>query len=247
MGLLDWFGKGKSSGTVSKSAKEIARYGRLIESKLSQDYDRQDAIEQLGRMATAASAEVLLKRFNWNMDPSITDQDEKESAARGIVAAGKSALGPIRSYCKRADSLTWALKVLKDIVEPEHFAEELLAALDQFDTEYMRNPEPKIQLIGALAEYPSEDVRVALLPFLQDVSEPVRHAAVIAVLAISDVSSTEALVATLEDEESLRVKNRIAVGLAEKGWSVPLALRETCGESLPAGFRLVDDRVISAT
>ncbi|MDX2051115.1 MAG: HEAT repeat domain-containing protein [Polyangiaceae bacterium] len=243
MGLLDWFGKGKGEAPVSKSARDVARYARLVESKLSQDYDRQDAIEQLGKLGTAASCEALLKRFNWSMDPSITDQDEKESAARGIIAAGKVALEPLRAYCKRAESLTWPLKILKEIVEPAHYVEELLAALDQFDTEYLRNPEPKIQLLGALSEHPTEDVRVALLPFVQDVSEPVRYAAVVAVLAIDNAASAEALVAGIEHEESLRVKNRVASGLAEKGWPVPLELREACADSLPPGFRLVGEFV----
>jgi len=245
MGLLDWFGKAKSQGPVPKSDRDVARFARLVESKLSQDYDRQDAIERLGKIGTAASAGALLKRFNWSMDPSITDQDEKEAAARGLSATGKAALEPIRAYCKKAESLTWPLKILKEIIEPEHYVDELLAALDQFDTEYVRNPEPKIQLIGVLAEHPSEDVRVALLPFIQDVSEPVRHAAVVAVLALNDEASAEALVAGLEQEESLRVKNRTAAGLAEKGWAIPLELREACAESVPPGYRLANDKIVA--
>ena len=35
------------------------------------------------------------------MEPSITDQEEKESAMRGIVSAGEAALEPIRAYCRR--------------------------------------------------------------------------------------------------------------------------------------------------
>jgi HEAT repeat protein len=245
MGLFDLFGKKKQGSAIpdKKTGRELARLARLVESKLSQNYDRQEAIEVLSRMATAESASVLLKRFNWSMDPSITDQDEKESAARGISAAGEKALDPIRQYCRRAESLTWPLKVLKDIVPEERLVEELLGLLDQFDTEYVRNPEPKIQLIATLEDYPSEEVRIAVEPFLGDTSEPVRFAAATTVFALRDEASVPALIAALEEEESLRVKNRIAQGLAERGWVIPEELRKTVGEALPDDFRLVAGKV----
>jgi hypothetical protein len=156
LGLFDIFSKSKEERP--KSDKDVARLERLVANKLSQNYDRQEAIEELSKIGSAASARALLKRFNWSLDPSITDQEEKETCLRGIVAAGEDALEPLREYCKKAESLTWALKVLKGIVPEERLVEELLSLLDQFDTEYTRNVEPKVQLLRALEEYPSEDV-----------------------------------------------------------------------------------------
>src|SRR5689334_12631404 len=166
MGLFDFFSKDKSDKKKSddgapkksgakKSDRELARLGKLVASKLSQNYDRQEAIDELGKLGSAEAAALLLKRFDWLMEPSITDQEEKEAAARGIVAAGEEALDPIREYCRKAASLTWALKVLRQVVPEERFVEELLGVLDLFDTEYVRNPEPKIQLITMLEEFPS--------------------------------------------------------------------------------------------
>ena len=63
--------------------------------------------------------------------------------------------------------MSWALKALAKIVPPERLADELLALLDQFDTEYIRYPEPKIQLINELSRHPTEEVRVAIEPFLK--------------------------------------------------------------------------------
>jgi hypothetical protein len=34
----------------------------------------------------------------------------------------------------------------------------------------------------------------------------------------------------------LRIKNRIAQGIAEKGWVVPEELRQSCRKALPQGF-----------
>src|SRR5258706_3536293 len=175
MGLFDFFSKGKGEkgkgdgapkAPPKKGQPEIARHAKLVGNKLSQNYDRQEAIEELGRIATAESSAALLKRFDFTMEPSITDQEEKESTLRGLAAAGEAAIDPIREYCKKAESLTWPLKTLRGIVPPESFAEELLAILDLFDTEYVRNPEPKIQLIAMLEEFHTEDVRVSVKPFL---------------------------------------------------------------------------------
>jgi len=248
MGLFDFFSKGKAEKTgggaaPKKSEKEIARFAKLVANKLTQNYDRQEAIEELGRIANADSATALLKRFDWSMEPSITDQEEKENAVRGIVAAGEEALEPIRNYCRKAESLTWPLKALRGIVEPEHFAEELLEVLDMFDTEYVRNPEPKIQLIAMLEEFHTEDVRIAVEPFVTDASEPVRFAAVTTIFAVGMDDSVPALIAALEEEESLRVKNRIAQGLADRSWEIPEELRDTCKSALPPGFGLDGARV----
>jgi HEAT repeat protein len=244
MGLFDFLSKGKGDRSKSgKSAKDVARLERLVSNKLTQNYDRQEAIAELSKMADRASSAALFKRFDWSLDPSITDQEEKESCLQGIVAAGEDALEPLRNYCKKAQSLTWPLKVLRAIVPEDRMADEMLSLLDQFDTEYTRNVEPKVQLLQALEGHPSEEVRVAVEPFLQDAGETVRFTAANTVFAMGDPASVPAFVALLETEESLRVKNRIAQGLADRGWAIPADLADTCGKSLPPGYALAGDKV----
>ena len=244
MGIFDFLGKNKSAQPPRPSQKEIARLERLLGNKLSQNFDRQAAIEELGRMGTPQAAAALLKRFDWVLDPSITDQEEKESCMRGIVAAGDDALEPIREYCEKAESLTWPLKVLRAIVKDDaQAARELLGILAQFDTEYVRNAEPKVQLIQALEAYPTEEVRSAIEPFLADMSEPVRFVSVTSLFAINDPVSLPALVAALESEESRRVQNRIAQGLADRAWAIPAELASAITKALPPGFSLVGGKV----
>ncbi len=67
-----------------------------------QNYDRQEAIEALAAMGTSDAAEVLLKRFTFHIDPSITDQEEKDSAFRGILRAGDQAVEPVRAFAAKA-------------------------------------------------------------------------------------------------------------------------------------------------
>jgi HEAT repeat protein len=245
MGLFDFLSKKDKADPKKKVAsdREVARFAKLVATKMSQNYDRQEAIEELGKVGTAESATALLKRFDWSMDPSITDQEEKQSAMNGIVAAGEAALEPIRRYCKKAESLTWPLKTLRAIVAEDQYVEEVLGILDLFDTEYVRNAEPKVQLLKILEEFPSTEVREAIQPFLTDAGEPVRFAAVTTCFAMNEPEAVPALIAALEEEESLRVKNRIAQGLGERRWAVPEELRETCAASLPPDFRLDGEHV----
>ena len=242
MGLLDLF-KRSSTPTVKvgKGQKELARLTRVVSNKLSQDYDRQDAIAKLTAMANADSARALLRRFDFNMEPTITDHEEKESAANGITASGAEAIAPLRDYCARAESITWPLKVLKRVVSDGQLVDELLTLLDQFDTEYVRNPEPKVQLISTLEEHLSEDVRLAVEPFLTDVNENVRFTAVGTVFAMNSEDSVDLLLEAMIDEESFRIKNRICGGLQDKGWVVPDSLRESCAAAAPEEFRLDAD------
>lgn len=238
MGLLNFFRKSSESDKKQVSPRELARLTRVVGNKLSQDYDRQEAIAVLSELGSADGVRALLKRFDFNMEPTITDQDEKESAAEGIIAAGELALVPIRNYCARAESITWPIRILRKIVPEDHFVDELLELLEQFDTEYVRNPEPKIQLVNALEEYPTEEVRVAVEPFLQDVNENVRFHAAGTVFAAEQAASVPVFVDALVEEESLRVKNRIAGGLAQRQWEIPEGLRAKCAAALPEGFVL---------
>lgn len=237
MGIFDLFRKNTGEAKPrTVSPRELARLTRVVGNKMSANYDRLDAIHDLGALANAEGATALLKRFEFTMEPSITDQDEKEATVVGIAAAGAAALAPIRNFCIRAESLIWPLKVLRQLVPEEEMASELLTLLDQFDTEYVRNSEPKIQLIGLLGEHHTHEVREAVEPFLMDVNEGVRFTACGTIFSISEQASTESLVDALGEEESLRVKNRIARGLAQQGWRLESEWEIRCQEALPPGF-----------
>jgi hypothetical protein len=238
MGLFDIF-KGKSDkgppGQASAPAgdKNIARLVKVAGDKHAQNYDRIEAIDALARAATGDAAMGLLKRFTFHIDPSITDQEEKDAALRGVLAAGEAAIEPIRTFCLRAESLTWPLKILKDLVPADRYVEELIGMLERFDTEYRRNVDPKQQLIAELEHYNLPSVRPAVERFLEDSSEAIRFVAVATVFAQEDAAAVAALARTLASEESVRVKNRLVDGLLARGWVIPEDLREGVRAALP--------------
>lgn len=245
MGLFDIF-KG-SSPSPKGDDKELARLQKMVSNKLSQNLDREDALVRLGEMATPAAAKVLLSRFSWTLNPSIKDQEEKELSVRGIVGAGEGAVEAIRNFCVRAETLSWPLKALRQIVGEERYPSELLSLLDEFDTDYMRDPAPKVQLMQALCEFPSDDVRIAVQPFLLDQSEEVRFAAVATVLGCKSPEAAATLIAALVEEESLRVKNRILSGMVEQAMIVPAELREQARSALPRGFSISEAGTVAGS
>jgi hypothetical protein len=243
MGLFDLFKSKSDKGTAAPGApaqgdKNVARLGKVAGDKHAQNYDRIEAIDALARVANGEAAALLLKRFTFHIDPSITDQEEKDAAVRGVLAAGEAAIDPIRTFCLRAESLTWPLKILKDLVPPERYVDELIQLLSRFDTEYTRNVDPKQQLIAELEHYDAPSVRPAVEPYLEDASEAIRFVAVATLFAQENAASAEPLARTLAAEESVRVKNRILEGLHARGWAVPEAGRDAVRLALPPQFGL---------
>lgn len=240
MGLFDFLKSKKNAAQDDGPApdKNVQKLARVIGDKHAQTYDRMEAIQQAAGLGTSDAAGALLRRFTYYVEPSITDQEEKEVAFRGVVAAGENAIQPIRDFCVRAESLTYPMKILQEILPEEGYIDELLVLLKRFDTDYIKNAEPKVQLIAALEGRKRPDVLETIEQFLEDFDEPVRFHVVASVFSQESESSTAGLCRTLIAEESVRVKNRIAEGLATRRWSVPEDLRADTGRSLPSGYRI---------
>jgi hypothetical protein len=248
MGLFDRFKGGargeKKEGPRPAKANPAAKWADRVE-KRAQNYDRQEAIQALADLGTAEAAEVLLKRFTFHMDPSITDQEEKDAAFRGVLRAGKAAVEPVRAFASKAESLAWPMKIMKELVDEAEYVEELLRWLSRWDTEYAKFVDPKVQLLAELEERRHPHIREAVERFLEDVNEPARFHAVAAALAQEDSAAAPALARLMGDEESVRVRSKIAEGLASRGWTVPEDEQQAVRKGLPPGFTLDSSGKIS--
>ncbi|RYE81182.1 MAG: HEAT repeat domain-containing protein [Myxococcales bacterium] len=237
MGLFDFFKKNSAPAAASSAApadKNVARLGRIVGDKLAQNYDRHDAIEALSRIESAESAAALLKRFTFSIEPSITDQEEKELAFHGVVSCGERAVEPVLAFCARAESLTWPLKILREILPGPRYAEELVDLLDNHDTDYSRNVEPKVQLLSALSGQRGDDVVEVLLRFLDDVSEPVRFQTILSLFSLEDPTLVPKVLDKIASEESVRLVTKVADCLSSRSWTVPDEYREPFGRALRA-------------
>ncbi|MBX3201239.1 MAG: HEAT repeat domain-containing protein [Labilithrix sp.] len=237
MGLFDFFkSNGKGGDDTKKKSNAAAKWAETAGSKRAQAYDRQEAIQELSKLGTADAVEALLKRFTFAIEPSITDQEEKELAFDGILKAGKDAIEPVRAFAAKAESLRWPMRILKETLEEDELIEELIVWLGKWDTEYAKFIDPKLQLLEELGDHVRPEIREAVEPFLEDVNEPARFNAVMATLAQKDAQSIGPLVTLLLDEESVRVRSKVADGLATLSWEVPEDQRDAVRKVLPPQF-----------
>ena len=234
MGFFDLFkGKGKDGERKSSPA---AKFAEAAGSKRAQAYDRQEALQELAKLGTADAVQALLKRFTFNTDPSITDQEEKDIAFDGILRAGKEAVEPVRAFAAKAESLNAPIRILKEILPEEELVEELLVWLSRWDTEYAKFIDPKLQILQELENFVHPKIRAAVEPFLQDVNEPARFHAVASTFAQKDPEAMKALLDAMIEEESVRIRNKIAEGVRMAGWSVPEERRDAVRKVLPYEF-----------
>jgi HEAT repeat protein len=74
-------------------------------------------------------------------------------------------------------------------------------------------------------------------------SEPVRFTAVTTLFALNDAASVPALIDALQNEESRRVQNRIAHGLADRAWAIPPESSTGASKALPPGYAVAAGKV----
>ena len=250
MGIFDFLRGGGGSKKTSTPPpekptyeKKVAPHAKVVADKRAQTYDRMEAIQTLANLKSVDAAKALLRRFTFTIDPSITDAEEKDLAFQGVVDAGKDVVPAVVDFCEKEANLTWALKVLRELLDDDEYKAELIDLLSNFDTEYTRNTDPKLQIIQALEEAKGDDVREAVEPFLEDVNETVRFHAVETTFAQNDAKSIPALVKLLKAEESVRIKNKVGEQLAFRGWVIPAELREAITEGFfdSSGFSVGSD------
>lgn len=214
MGVFDIFKAKKPEGRGGSFDK----WASWVGNKKAQAYDRQEALNGLCALGTSHAAEALLRRFLFSVDPSITDQEEKEHAFQGIVKAGRDALPPIRAFAEKSESLGWPIRLVREILSESEVIDELVLWLSKWDTEYSKFIDAKLQLLAALEGYSDERVATAVLPFLNDVNETARFHAVCTLLKQNDARVGPALQDMSAKEESVRVRNK-----AREGFSRSLA------------------------
>ena len=225
---------GKSEATA------LQRHAERVGKKRAQAVDRWDSIQALSKLRSGAAAGALMARFTFQVDPSITDQEEKDAAFEGVLAAGADAIPPICQFLERAESISWPVKMLDRLATPEFVVGTLISLLEAMDTEYERDPQRKIQILANLAERNDPGIETAVTRFVRDANETVRFHAGGALLAQTPPTDDArlALQAALLAEESVRVRTRILDGFIANGWAFDEPTGVQLRPLLPTGYLL---------
>jgi hypothetical protein len=233
MGILDFLSKEK------RRARWIEKQIRRANNKYTPKDYRQVALSNVmeeARKGDGVAIAGMVARFGVIAEPISEDEREKEWVCDALIEIGRPALPHIRKALRSAETVNWVHRGLRGIVEDGEFRREMLDVLADFDTEYERNPDRKIQTIMALAELPDPEVAAALLRFLGDVDETVRFQTVVALARQGDEVAREPLLRTMCEDESLRVRNEAVEAFAERGWSTS-GFKKKIDALLPKGYR----------
>ena len=233
MGFLDRFSK---DGRDARSREKNA--ARAI-NKYMQSPDRLKALQALRDDGSDDALYALMKRFGMMYDKSIEDEQEKEWVFEWLIEKGATVLPALKRYMLSAESISWPLRVLDKVIDPKEGRIDVIAAvLERHEPGYERDPTKKIQLLTHLAGLKHPRVPPLAAPYLTDMDEGVRYAAVEALLKQGEEAAARLpLLDLMAKEESLRVRIRIADGFADLGWTVA-DKREEIEKTLPESYQL---------
>jgi hypothetical protein len=243
MGLFDFFRRKPRAAQDDAAAggapvpRALERNIRKLLNKHLQPEERWGAVQAVLQDHSDAALDAAFKRFGVYVEPSAVDNEEKEYIADVLAGRGEAILPRLKVALREMESVTWLVRIAGRILPRDALRDLLLEMLAEFDTEYARDPERKIQVIMALAEFPGDATATAVARFLEDFNETVRFQAVTTVFATKGEVAREALVSLFVREESVRVKNAVLDGLVDAGWPVT-GHRSEVEKALPKGYAI---------
>jgi hypothetical protein len=234
MSVFDLFSKdGRAQRARDRNIKHAVN-------KFSQSPDRMKALQSLRDDGSGDALYGMLRRFGMMYDKSIEDEQEKEWVFEVLLEKGPAIIDPIQKYLLTADSISWPLRLLDRVAGKEQELEVLKVVLARHEPGYERDPTKKIQLLNHLASVKDDRVPPLIAPYLADMDEGVRYAAVEALVRHkNEEAAREPLLQHFisDAEDSLRVRLQIAEGFTDLGWLVK-GHRGEVEKKLPEQFQL---------
>lgn len=233
MGILDFLkGKGKNKSDIPWA---LQRKIKKAMNRFTQAPERQGALHGLVDDGSDISIRMLIKRLTFYVEPLTTDETEKRFVLESLLDFGPRVIPFLLESIKSGDSIMWQLNIYRELISEEEFLQSLLNIISDFDTEYEKNPQRKIQIIEALGEKKSARVVEALERFLDDVDETVRYATVSSLLGQNHEHTRDRLLQIAIEDESNRIRDLIIDGLTEKEISIKgFQARKQFEEKLPS-------------
>ena len=210
-------------GLFSRDPKAaVEKQSKRLMNKYQQTAERKAAIDALARIGTEDAVLALLKRYQFQVEQSISDEDEKNTVYEVVVALGPKAVDGVKQYIRTEVGLYWAVKALRALVGEAETATVLIEALDGFTNTLGQNRERRQQLVDNLRNFASDDrVFERLLQLVHDEDEEV------VVRAVDGLSAREghtdqvvdALAAVAVSERtSPRIRMMIFELMVNNGW-----------------------------
>jgi HEAT repeat protein len=237
LGILDAFSK------ESRIQRSVARNVKKLTNKWVHADERSAAIQNLRGVGTEEAIEGLLLRFNFVIDNTTVDEEEKQRVKDILVEFGERSISPVLAYIRKSDTLTWALKVLCELEDESKVVDQLIQILADIDPLDKKAAERQIQIIHQLGEMNDPRLFDSLLPLLRDDNEDVQFHIMEALERLGDPRAAPALVQVAIEEESIRLRGRALQAISSRGWPVG-DRRDELAKRLPPNHYIDKDGTI---
>ncbi len=232
MGFFDFL----TGGNIQK---QIARQSKRVANKNAQPEDREASALWLAENGSFEAITGLLGRFDIAIENQMKDSAEKEMVFNLLVDLGEPVLEPTRHFLFRSRHIAYPLRLLEVVGGEQALLEVIFELLDIEAAKEDFKPDRKRQLLIKMAEFRDHRIVASAHRFLNDFDEGVRYAAVETLLAQDSQDIHAHLLDTLAnpEEESNRLRVRIAEAFAARHWSVKKRL-DDLSSNPPAGWKL---------
>jgi hypothetical protein len=233
MGIFDLF---------LSEEQRIQRHQRTLTNRDAQADDREASARWLADKGSPKALVGLLTRFDMNLENQLKDKGEKDFVYALVAAIGEGALRPLERTLERCRQIALPLRMYVEIKGEEAAILKVFDLVERERAKEDLNPRKRVDLLVWLSERRHPGAIAAARPMLEDFDEQVRYAAAEVIVAQQDEAGREALARVMlnPDEESNRLRVRLAGIFADRGWQVEA---EDAAERLPGGFTLRDGRL----
>ena len=225
--------------------RKLASSIEKIGSKNTTLESRQGAIEYLAKQSGFEAIYGLLQRFNYTIDKSIVDNDEKEKVVEYVLAYGVEAVPPLQKYIVKSETIGLPLRILRKLISEEDYIRFLVDTLKTEESIFdHKAEEKKIDILHYLEEFKNPLVFDKARMLLNDYDERIRLAA-LSVLEKQDneVIRDDLLKILIKPEESRRITSKIIDIFKHTHWDVK-GYRKLVEEMLPDGFYITKEGFI---
>lgn len=229
-----------------RDKKKVKELQKKAQEKFGDPAVRTKALENLRDLGTPDAIAALLTRFTFRVDPGITDAEEKDYVFSMVTGLGEVAIAPLKEFIRRNDNVSWGLRCLEQLVDPEDLVETVVAVLDHLAKTYTRDPEKKVVLLNHLGQHQDARIGPCALQFVEDPADDVRCAVFGLVVKQKTIEAAGPLAGRATNDEAVRVRTAAAQALAELGAPVPEPLRVELAAKLSKGFALGEDGIVRA-
>ena len=229
MGFFDFLFSGGEDSQLKKHIKRLTNLNAPQEERLL-------SAQWLADKGSPEALAGLLKRFSLVYEKQMKDIEEKEYLYKLLRSQGEAAVEPTKTWIRENTAFAIPLRIVEEFEGPEKTVSFLLELLglemDPFKTEKKR------QIIIKLGDFTDERIISPVSACLFDYDEEVRLASIETLHKQNSDECHEPFVEALTDpeEESNRLKIRIAEILEQRGWDL-LDKGDRLQHNPPVGWR----------